>query len=55
MLHGVLIAIKLAEKTSRNPLIRNTAETHPLVGSPQEGRKQRKLGEIFAKPGAMDV
>nr|WP_157490428.1 hypothetical protein [Lysobacter enzymogenes] len=51
----MLIAIKPVEKTSRNPLIRKTLKTNPLVGSPQAGRKRKKLGEIFAKPGAVDI
>jgi len=51
----MLIAIKLVEKSSRNPLIRKTARTNPLVGSPKERRKRRNFGEIFAKPGAMDI
>jgi len=55
ILHGMLISIKLVEKTSRNPLIRKTPKTNPLVGGPQEGRKRRKLGEIFAKLGAVDI
>lgn len=51
----MLIAIKLVEKISRNPLIRKTPKTNPLVGSPQEGRKRRNFGEIFAKLRAVDI